>query len=76
MPDVQARLETCGAEDSGRSRDKFKDFIAIEIDGGMPSHRPEPPPGGSTFYIQGWVWILGLRRAGLSRIPPAPAARF
>lgn len=32
MPDVQERLETYGAEDSGGSRDKFKDFIATEID--------------------------------------------
>ena len=32
MPDVQERLDTYGAEDGGGSRDKFKQFIATEIE--------------------------------------------
>ncbi|MEJ7688875.1 MAG: tripartite tricarboxylate transporter substrate binding protein [Variovorax sp.] len=32
MPDVQERMDTYGAEDGGGSRDKFKQFIATEID--------------------------------------------
>ncbi len=32
MPDVQERMDTYGAEDGGGSRDKFKQFIATEIE--------------------------------------------
>jgi tripartite-type tricarboxylate transporter receptor subunit TctC len=31
MPDVQERLDTYGAEDGGGSREKFRQFIASEI---------------------------------------------